>query len=335
MENDSRKITTLRDVAREANLSVTAVSRVLNGKDGVSQETAERVRQIAQRMNYSPNVIAKSLRLNVTKTIGVITSDSSNGFFARVIKGVDDAMVHKGYNIILCNSNSEKEKERRAIEVLLSKRVDGLIIVAPLLTSEEDVSFLHSLGIPVVLISRKADGHVSYVISDNVSGAYQLVCYMVQKGYQKIHFLNIPEDISSGKERLDGYKKALAENGIPFRESLVRYAKPTVESGYNVMTELLGRGEKVEALFCGCDVLAIGAMQAIYGHGLKIPRDIVLAGYDDIELAAYLRVPLTTVAQPGYEMGYKGAEMILKKIAGNKKDYHLVLKAELVVRESV
>jgi len=330
------KIPTIKDIAAEVGLSVTAVSKALNNKGGISEETVRRIKEAAKKLNYKPNSVAKSLKLNNTKTIGVIVSDSSHSVFAKVIRGIGDTAAKEGYDIILCNTDADPEKEKKAINVLINKRIDGIIIAASTLTKEEDARLIEEIGIPYIYLIRRSEWEeADYVINDNVLGAYLMVNYLLRNSKNKIHFLNLTESTTSALDRLTGYKKALKENGIEFDPSYVTHIKPEIEDGYAAMRQILEKNGDVKTVFCGCDVIAIGAMEAIIEKGLKIPQDVRVAGYDDIDFAAYLRIPLTTVRQPKYLIGSKGTEVLInkiqKKITGVQ---HIILKPEIIVRES-
>lgn len=338
MRSDStiNKITTLKDIAKEVGLSATAVSKALNNKGGISKEKENIIKETANKLNYAPNTIAKSLRLKNTRTIGVVVSDSSQSFFAKVVKGIEDTATNLGYSIILCNTNQDIEKERNAIRVLLSKRIDGIALASSMLTNIRDMVFLKSLGIPFVFFIRRSESdEADYVANDNILGAYMMTNYLLKTNKDKIHFLNLNEESPSGKDRLVGYRKAYEENGMKFDNSRIYYLKPTIEEGYIMMRQLLDRGEDVKTVFCGCDVIGIGVMEAILEKGLRIPEDIRVAAYDDIDFAAYLRIPLTTVRQPKYSIGCKGTELLVSKIKNpHSKVQHVILKPELVIRQS-
>lgn len=334
--DNSKKITTIKDIARELGLSAMAVSKALNDQNGVSLETREKVFEVAKRLNYKPNVIAKSLKLKNTKTIGIVVSDSSQFFLAKVIKGIEDEAVKEGYSIILSNTDSNVEKEKKAINVLVSKRIDGIILVSSMLTGVEHVDFLNEIGVPYLFLVRRSENtDVDYVANDNILGSFQMTGYLLKENESKIHFLNLTENSPSARDRLEGYKKAMEDKGVSYDPALIQYIKPEVEEGYIAMRRLLEKDEKVRTVFCGCDVIAIGAMEAIFEKGLKVPEDIRVAGYDDIEFAAYLRVPLTTVSQPKYMIGSKGVEVLLNKIKNKTNEVqHIVLRPNLVIRNS-
>lgn len=333
---NEKKNATIKDIAKELGLSATAVSRALNNRGGISEETRQKVIEVAKKLNYKPNIVAKSLKLNKTKTIGVVVADSSQYFFAKVIKGIENTATKEGYNIILCNTDSDAEKEKKAINVLINKRIDGIVLASSMLTKTEHIRYLNDTGVPYIFLIRRSEYEgADYVVNDNVLGAYLMTSYLLRAGEGKIHFLNMTEGSPSSKDRLDGYLKALEEKGMTCDPSLIHYMKPEVEDGYAVMRQILDKGEKVETVFCGCDVISVGAMEAIFERGYRIPEDIRVAGYDDIDFSAYLRTPLTTVSQPKYTIGSLGVETLLNKIRNKTEEVqHVILKPSLVIRQS-
>ena len=331
-----RKNTTLKDIALEAGVSTTAVSKVLNNRGGISKDTENRIREIAKRLNYSPNIVAKSLKVNRTKTIGFVVSDSSHSFFGSVIKGAEERAANFGYNIILTNTNRSRQNEKKAISILLGKRIDGLLLASSMLTKGEDIAYLDSLNIPYAfLIRRSEDKKAPFVGNDNVDGAYNIVSYLLQTGSKEIYFLNMTKESTSSIARLKGYRRALDEYGIKFNQELVYNSQPDISEGYSTVRSIFESGKTIKALFCGCDILSIGAMEAILENNLRIPEDVRVCGYDDIEFAAYLRRPLTTIHQPKEIIGVKGIELLINRIE-NKDDKQniFILKSELVVRQS-
>ena len=331
-----KKVITLKDIAYEAGVSTTAVSKVLNNKGGIGRETELRVLEIAERLGYKANFVAKSLKINSTKTLGLVASDSSYSLLGSVIKGAEEEAAKNGYNIILANTNRSTETEIAAINTLVQKRVDGLLLASSMLTSEADIRFLDSLGVPYVFLVRRSENALApFVGNDNILGSYMIVDYLVKTGSKRIHFLNMTKESTSSRDRLTGYMKALEQNGIPFDPGIVYYAKPLIEEGYTAVRSLLERGEDISALCCGCDILCVGAMEAILEKDLDIPRDIRVCGYDDIEFAAYLRRPLTTMRQPKEVIGVKGVQILLNQIEnGNDTSSVIILKSELIVRQS-
>ena len=330
--------TTMKDIAREAGVSINTVSRALNGKPDVNEDTKKGILEIADRLNYVPNFLAKGLVTKNTRTIGVIVSDNANPFFARMIKGIEDYARSRGYNIILCNTDERYEKEEEAVRLLREKRVDGLLItLTPAQKERTDILELKRTGVPFVLLNRHMDDIITdYVINDNVYGAYLAVSHLAKLGHKRIGYISGPSQISSVRERLEGYKKALFENNIKFDNSLVKESNLKMEDGYKLMKEFLELENRPTAVFTYSDLLAIGALKALKEAKLEVPKDIALVGYDDIEFSSLLEVPLTTVHQPRYRIGEEGAKILIDRIEGkDSEDLHqIVLKPELVIRES-
>lgn len=330
--------TTMKDVAREAGVSINTVSRALNGKPDVNEDTKKRILEIADKLNYVPNFLAKGLVTKNTRTIGVIVSDNTDPFFATIVKGIEDFARSKGYNIILCNTDEKYEREEEAVRLLREKQVDGLLItLAPAQKERADILELKRAGTPFVLLNRHMDDVMTdYVINDNVYGAYLAVSHLVKSGHKRVGYISGPSQISSVRERLEGYKKALFEDNIEFDNSLVKESNLKMEDGHRLMKEFLELENRPTAVFTYSDLLAIGALKALKEAKLKVPKDMALVGYDDIEFSSLLEVPLTTVHQPRYRIGEEGARILISRI--EKKDseglQQIVLKPELVIRES-
>jgi len=328
---------TLNEIARLVGLSTSTVSRALNNKPDVHPQTREKVIRMAEKLGYTPNSIAQSLRYKKTKTIGVIIADISNPFFAAVVGGIEDEARKKSYNIILCSSNEEYEREEKAIMVLLRQRVDGLLIT-PTQRESKDILHIKSLTIPFVLIGRHFSSiKTNYVITDDVLGGFLATDHLLERGHRKILFINAPLHISSAKERLEGYKKALLKHGVEFDGKLVKIA-PNVKmiDAYKITKKILSQKLDFTAVFTFSDFLALGVIKALYENGLKVPRDIAIVGYDDIEFSSALEVPLTTVRQPKYELGKKATNILIEKIlkSNSNRVYKMMLKPELIIRNS-
>lgn len=330
-----KKTVTLKTVAEDLDLSVTAVSRALRDDKNISSETKEKVKEAVKRLNYQPNAIAESLRVNKTRTLGLVISDGSLSFFGSLIEGIEGVASEKGYNIILSHANGNWKREMEAVNILASKRIDGLFLAASTLTAPEHKAFLDSFGIPYMFLVRNPDYPADYVVNDNYFGVYEMMNYLIKTGSSRIHLLNVSNEISTSRYRRKGYEDALKNAGIPVDPTLIHSALPTVEAGYATMKAILAEDKNVHAVYCGCDMIAIGVMECIMECGLKIPEDIRIASYDDIEFAAYLMVPLTTVRQPRYKIGEFGAMMMIDKLNGNDHGpIHIVIKPELVLRKS-
>ena len=330
------KRTRMADIAKALDVSVMTVSNALNDKPDVSASMQKRVLEMAKELNYQPNLVARSMRLNNTKTIGLIISDSSFSFFPNVIKGIENAAAQRDYSILLCNTNGEYHTERNQVKLLASKRVDGLILAASVLESEKDFEYLSSFGIPFVhAIRAPRERETDYVVNDNILGAKIMVEYLLRTGSRDIVFLNLLKSWSSGRQRLEGFMAAHANLDIAPRQDRIFFINHSIDEGYRMTKTLLEDGAAIGTIFCGCDIIAIGAMEAALEMGYRIPEDIRIAGYDDIDLAEYLRVPLTTTRQPKFEIGAQSIKMLVEKISGDKEaTAPVILRPELIIRQS-
>jgi LacI family transcriptional regulator len=330
-----RYYSTLEDIARIAGVSKSTVSRALNNDLKVHPKTKLRVKKIAKSLGYSPNSLAKGLRHQRTKTIGVVIADISNPFFAAVIEGIEDEAMKNSYDIVLCSSGESYEREENILRLLLEKRVDG-ILITPSQKDINSIAHLKEIGFPFVLVGRYFDEFdTDYIIVDDVLGGYLATKHLLEKGHKRILFINAPLYISSAKERLKGYRKALLEKNIEFDEELIKTAPSAkMMEAYNITKEALSNNLGFTAVFAFSDFLAIGSMRAIYDKELKIPQDIALVGYDDIELASVLEIPLTTVQHSEYELGKKATKFLLNKIMGKKphQDIKEIVEPRIVIR---
>jgi LacI family transcriptional regulator len=328
---------TLRDIAKKAGVTTTTISRALNNKPDVSPKTKDKILRIAKNLGYTPNLLAKSLRSRKSKTIGVVLADISNPFFAAIAKGIEDAAHKRSYSIILCNTNEEYEKEEEALRVLVEKRVDGLLIT-PAQKKYKDILRIKERGIPLVLVARHFDTiRTNSVVSDDVLGGFLATEYLIKRGHKRILHISGPLHISSALERLKGYKRALEEYKIPFEEKLVRGYTAKMGKAYSLTRRILKEKLDFTAIFAFSDFLALGVMKAIREEKLKIPDDVAVVGYDDIEFASVLEIPLTTVHMPKYRLGMKGTNVLIDKIERKKTDrkpQKLVIKPKLIARKS-
>ena len=330
-----KKKATLRDIARMCDVSPMAVSMAINHKTGISKKTAEKIWKAIRKLNYTPNMVAKSLRVSSTKTIGVIISDSSHLLFTKLLKSVGDAAEAAGYSIIMASTDQNPERERNAIDVLLNKRIDGLLLAAPILTDDAKILDVINFGIPVVMIMRSSTFDVDCVCTDNFNGAYAITDYLAKTGSRTIHMINLPRASQSGAERLRGYRQALLDNGMKCDLRSVPHVGPQIADGKEAMNKLLDKGVKEGAVFCGCDLIAIGAMEAALSRGLKIPGDLRICGFDDIEMLDHLAVPLTTMRQPIEQMAHISLNLLFDRIRDpSRKTGRVALPSELIIRRS-
>lgn len=326
---------TIYDIAKKANVSISTVSRVFNGSASVSKKTAKKVQKIIDEMNYVPNAIARSLVRQTSKTIGLIMSDVTNPFFTDVIDGIENILSDHGFTSFMCDTRYSHEKENRYISQMLEKRVDGIIIFSAYASDTDLIERTKNI-IPLVSV-QSTFSEVDCVNTTDENGAFEAVDYLIRQGHKKIAFLVYDYNNSTISDRLKGYLKAHKLHNIPVNKELVITSKYAANSGYHMTRQLLDKCPDVTAIFAYNDVIASSAYMAIKERGLKIPEDISIMGYDDIEMASMISPKLTTVSQPFYEIGKNAAELLLKRIKENRgyTPQKIILPTKLVIRDSV
>jgi LacI family transcriptional regulator len=331
-------VTTIRDVAKAAGASTATVSHVLNGSRFVSAETKTRVEEAIRALHYRPHGVARSLRRSRTHTIGVMISDIANPFFADLVLGVED-VVHRdvgGYNFILCNTEESRDKERMYFDVLVQKRIDGLII-APAGGNDDAVKDMIAQGLPVVCVDREFVGvEADTIVVDNHSAAKTIVQHLIALGHRRIAVLRARLRANSINDRVKGYLEALAESGLRAEAGDIAESASDVDDACRIAIEILHSDRRPDAIFCTNNFMTLGAMRAISEMELRCPADIAVAGIDDLPWTAGFRPRLTVIAQPGRAMGREGARLLLDRIAKRRTDAPVrwVLPTELRVRES-
>lgn len=325
----------MRDVAEKAGVSVTTVSHVVNNTRKVNPETRDRVKKAMQALGYHPNVLARSLRRGESHTIGIILPDSTNPYFAEVVRGIEDASFSQGYSVILCNSDNDLEKEFLYTNVLLEKQVDGVIFVAAGL-SAKNIRTLEIRGVPFVLIDRRVpDTEADYVLGDNQGGALLATKHLIELGHQMIACLAGPKGVKLSSERIAGYRQALEAANLMFNPRWVAEGDFQYQSGYDAAQSLLSNQPVPSAIFACNDLMAMGIYRYAHEKGLSIPDELSIVGFDDVRLAAYANPPLTTVRQSKHEMGSLAIRLLMERM--NQPDLAPrleVLATELIVRES-
>jgi len=325
---------TIVDIANELDVSPSTVSRALNGIGRMNEETRKKILDLAKRWDYHPNPHAQRLKNTRTSTIGVIVPELTHHFYSRIIKGVDHVLDEIGYQQIICVSNEEYEKERKAAGALLNARVDGLLIAMSDETREFDhIQELIDAEIPVVFLDRTCeDISVPYVMTDDFEGAKMATQYLIDIGSKKVAFLKGPEMISTTFSRLMGYKEALKKKQIKVEEHLI------IDHGND---ELLQRSlskliidQKIDGLLAHSDYHAFKAIEIIQQLGFQVPNDICVVGYADEPLASYTTPKITTVKQPAFEIGRVGMQMLIREIESGAKGEPKILETQLVIRES-
>jgi LacI family transcriptional regulator len=327
---------TIKEVARQANVSVGTVSNVLSGAVPVSSELRERVLAVVRELDYHPNHVARSLKIRQTKMLGMVVSDITNPFFPAMVRGAEDAAWMHHYMLITLNTDDQLDRERQVLAALRTRRVDGILLV--LASTEGSVDHLQGAvdaGIPIVCVDRRPKMiQLDSVTVDNVAGARQCVAHLISGGNRRIAILTGPAHVEVARERLEGYREALEAAGIPYNEGLVRDGGFRLESGYAAAMNLLAE-DRPEAFFCSNAMMAAGLLRALNERGLRCPDDVAVATFDDPQFAEAIRPRLTAMAQPAYEMGYQAAELLLRRIQDPTREHTpIVLKTELRIRES-
>ncbi|MHB1484045.1 MAG: LacI family DNA-binding transcriptional regulator [Saccharofermentanales bacterium] len=332
----------IKDIARITGVAASTVSRVINEKGKISDETKKKIFAAIDELNYVPNNVARNLKNKKTKIIGVIVPDISEVFFSFIIKGIDAVLSKSGYNIFLCDSDENPQKEKGYVSLLLENRVDG-IIIATVRDKFDDSSSasspekLFNGNIPVIFIDNIPDTKLNYdsVTIDNEKASIMAVEHLISNGHRNIAAIMGKQSETTGYERFKGYKKALIKSGI--NKNLVKFGDFKERSGYTAMKELLESNEPFSSVFVSSSKMTYGAILAIKEKGMKIPQDISLIGFDIHDEFNMHNPGITTILQPETEIGSVAAEFILKKLSGELKDVYQKVKLEpvLVKRESV
>jgi LacI family transcriptional regulator len=339
-----KKKTSLADIAKALGVSKTLVSMVLNGKgneNGINEDTQKRVWAKAKELNYKPNMMARSLRMGRSHTIGLIVADISNAFYARMCRAVEDTASKKNYHVLFGSSDEKAEKERTLIQMLRDRGVDGLII-STTLSNNEDIEELKKENFPFVLVDRFIPGaEMPFVTADNYQGSVEVMDHLLQMGVDRIGQLTIsPSHLTSITERTRGYREALKKNGIEVDEDLIREISYDNIKGdmEKVLPELVNGPEGIKGLFVLNNNLAMAALEVLNDLGKRIPEDIAVVCFDDVDLFRFVTPPITAVSQPVVEMGKQSVEILLEMIE-NKNKFDLksaqrFLPTSLIVRES-
>ncbi|SHO46293.1 LacI family DNA-binding transcriptional regulator [Desulfopila aestuarii] len=323
----------IRDVAEAAGVSTATVSRVLTNKPHVRPEVKKKVLEVVEALGYRPNRVAQNLRSNSSKIIALIISDIENPFFQRVSRAVDDTVHDLGYSVMLCNTDENPEKERLSLNLLRDENIAG-VILAP--TRQTIDTFSKStVEIPMVIIDRHVTNiNVDNVMIDNIQAAYSITKHLIGHGYSRIGGI-FGMGSTTGRDRREGFLRALKEHALKPITELTKYAHPREEDGYTTATKLLELPEPPEAILTSNSLLAAGVMQAIRERSLRIPDDVAFATFDDTTWAKLMVPPLTVVDQPTYEIGRTAAELLIKRIQDPSRSYReVILNTRLILRHS-
>lgn len=316
MIGGKRRSPTIGDVARLAGVSPTTVSFVLNNVSGsgISERTSSRVKASAHELHYRPNATAKLLRTNRSHTIGFVTDEiASTPFAGDIIKGAQAAAWEDGKTLVIVDTGKNRKIEESAVEMMLERRVEGIIYAAMYHRAVEPPT--NCREVPVVLLDcYSEDGSWASVVPDEVSGGRTATEVLLDKGHERVGFINLRPGVPAAIGRLEGYKQALEARGLAFDSSLVGYGDGTANAGYEIAAALLRASDPPTAIFCGNDQMAMGAYEALKEIGLRVPEDVAVVGFDNLDLiAAQLRPPLSTVALPHYEMGRWAVEYLIEQ----------------------
>lgn len=327
-------MSTISDVARTAGVSTATVSRVLNNNLRVDARLAAKVREAIDALSYQPSNIARSLSTQRTHVWTLIISDIRNPFFPDMVRGVENVARSAGYSLILCNAEEDPETEASFFGLAVAEQARGVILVPS--NSNADLGVLVARNVPVVTADRRLKSYdVDCVLVDNVRGAKQAVSHLIENGFRRIACITGPMESTTGAERYAGYRFAHEEAGFAVYDSLVQTGSFTESEGHAAMRRLLALRNRPDAIFTANNLMTIGALHAIDEAGLIVPDDVGIVGFDDMSWASLVRPPLTSVAQPSYELGAETARLLLSRIEGYAGGPRTVmLSPSLIVRES-
>ena len=331
-------MSSIKDVAHRAQVSVATVSHVVNATRFVSEATRLRVQRAIEELRYVPSALARSLKSNRTHTVGMMIPNNSNPYFAEIIRGIEDTCYEAGFSVILCNSDDDPLKQSTYVRLLSEKQVDGLIV----LSSGADVELLDTLRaatMPQVVVDREIDDLAADLVEVNhEAGGFLAAQHLLRLGHRRIACIAGPLALSSARQRVQGYRRALHEADLAVDDRLLRYGDFTGAGGHAAMSSLLDvttPEHRPSAVFASNDLMAIGAICAAAAKGLRIPHDLSVVGFDDIALAAYSNPPLSSIVQPKHQTGELAAQLLLERIAQpDRQLQRAILQPSLVIRLS-
>ena len=328
------KPASIKDIARMAGVTHSTVSRALRNSPLVNRETVERIQRIAREAGYRTSAAARSLVTRRSDTIGVVVTNIADPFVAGVVSGIEETADQHGLSVFLANSNAEPEREVRVVRKFEERRVDGIIVTASRVGTQY-VPLLTHMQVPIVLLNNQHPSQFAHsVMIANVQASLDATRHLIALGHRRIAYLGDRYGHQSDTERFAGYRQALEEAGFPFEPQLVAHGDGKPEGAETAMAVLLAFPQSPTAVFCYNDMSALGAMRRIRNHGLRIPDDISVVGFDDLYISQYLYPPLTTVRQPMRQMGRMAMETLLRIFAGAESGHDIKVPGELIVRQS-
>ncbi|MFO7929239.1 MAG: LacI family DNA-binding transcriptional regulator [Candidatus Humimicrobiaceae bacterium] len=331
------KNVTLKDVAKEAGVSIPTVSRALNGEKFVSNLVRQKVKEAAKKLNYEPEWTARSLRLRKTNIIGMIIPNIADYFFSSIVLGVENYFRRKGKELILFNTSNDERIEEKAIKLAISKRVEGIILATICKNETVIKSIMESFGTPFVIVDNKVNVEkADFVLSDDIRGSYKLIDHLCKvHSLKKIACISGPLDESSGFDKLEGYKIALADNNIPLNDDYIKIADWKKSKAYIATEELLTSTNKPEAIYCANANMLIGCFRYINEKNIKVSDEVSLVTFDDYDFVSAMNPPVTTLKRIDLEIGEKAADLLFKRISGYKGAYNEIrVDADLIIRKS-
>ena len=324
----------IKDIARLANVSHSTVSRALSNSGLVKRETADRIRQLAEEAGYCPSAVARSLVTSRTRTVGVVVTNIADPFVAEVVEGIESAANDHDYSVFLANSNGDPAREVKVVRSFHERRVDGIIVTASRVGAVY-LPMLSEIRSPIVLVNNQHPSEfVHSVTIANFESARDITRHLIELGHERIAYIGDRYGNHSDTERFGGYRAALNQSGLPFEPDYVVHGNGRPEGGMAAIEKLFALEAPPTAVFCYNDMTAIGALRAIHGQHWRVPRDISVAGFDDLYLAQYTDPPLTTVRQPMREMGRIAMDTLFTLIGGSTSPHTIKLPGEIVIRES-
>lgn len=329
-----RRQPSIKDIARLARVSHPTVSRALQNSPLVNAKTAEKIRRIAKESGYKASAVARGLVTRRTRTIGLVVTTVADPFTSEVVSGIEQAANDHGYCVFLADSNADPDRERKIVQSFAEQRVDGIIVTSSRVGALY-LPLLSEMMVPIILVNDQHPGaFVHSVMICNQEGSRAAAEHLVGLGHRRIAFIGDQFGYQSDTERLAGYKEALEAAGIPIHPELVVRGDGKPEAALCAMNELLALSDPPTAVCCYNDMSALGAMRSIRMHGLRVPEDISVAGFDDLFVASYTDPPLTTVRQPMRRMGQMAMEHLIKLMSGQESVVRIKVKPELIVRQS-
>jgi len=331
-------MTTIEDIAKKANTSIATVSRVLNNKEGFSEETRKKVLQAMEETGYESNAIARSLKKQKTNTIGVVIPNISSMLSNDILNGIEEYAHAHDYSVIVSYTYSDPKKVMQTLKTFNEQRVDGILFTSDYLT-DEYYQYLERMNAPVVLVATEAQNYsLPFVKVNDVQASYAAVDYLIQKGHTNIGMLSgPPSDPIAGAPRIEGYKQALKEATLEIKDSKIVYNKDfSFDDGRVTVKKLLDKHPDTTAIFAASDELAVGALKMAHEEGVAVPEELSLIGYDNLLMAEMVWPGLTTLAQPLQQMGYEATKMLVQTIQKKEKnDKAMYIPYEIIERDSV